>query len=231
MNILKHIILIFVFGISINTYSQVSIEATIQKINKVYQNQTSYEANVLYQIFDTNGVHILESKNGKLKIMGSNRYSKIGEIEIIGTKSYILQVDNGLKTIILMPNETGEKHLNSNYVGIVKRALGACSSVNNGNNKKQGWIKMDSCMFSGFTGIELFFDSKSHLINKVGLDKGKEGKMVISYSKVKTGNDINIKYFGIEDYLVGLKAKAQLKIEYKNYAFTNYFKWNLKYKG
>ncbi len=215
--------IVFLVGFCCSSYAQ-SVESVVTNINKNYDSFQSFSCNVEYLLFDSTSSEPVEIQTGLVLKKGNSSFFKLGEIEVLTTENAIVQVDKGLRQVVYMPNQTKDNSLREASLGTIKKALEGCGDSRLGIEGDKSFVEMDSCRFSQYEGIKVFYHSSEFYVDKMIMVISKNERLEMNYSKVKINKGIASKDLSIERFLIGSGEKAELKKELVGYKFENYFK-------
>lgn len=222
------------FTSSVKTLAQ-NAKEELRKINLSYDNFRFMNAKVSYNIYQNELAKIAtKSETGQLYKRDSLVYNRMGSVETIINSNYHVVVDNDEKVIQISKRSVGKTQEDHMMLNVLEKAVDACTKVvYESVNENTGKYIME-CPFDEYKKMELTFDRKKYLIEKIALflrqadyldDDGtgmkEPPRIEIVYNSIDTKTQVSTDIFSEKKYLAKNAEEFSPIGAYKDYTIIN----------
>ncbi|MBO9702033.1 MAG: hypothetical protein J7604_17630 [Sporocytophaga sp.] len=229
-----YLFFLIVITIALNVRAQ-SAKEDLDRVNKTYQALSSYTAILEYAAYQSyTSKESVQIEKGEVKMKGSSFYHKIGSIEVIRNKEYVLTVDHDEKSITKLDavkESNGMPFMNVDLEKVLK--LCTSSKYYEPAKGSAGY----SLVFPSteYSSVKIEFNKKTNMIEKMilfylspsdlsgkGEEMAEKPRMEISFKNIVLNKDIPSSVFTYEKFIISLGSNKYMCTQgYKNYSFNN----------
>jgi outer membrane lipoprotein-sorting protein len=225
---------LIVISIVLNARAQ-SAKEDLDRVNQTYKALSSYAAELEYVAYQSStSKEPVQIEKGEVKMKGRSFYHKIGSIEVIRNKEYVLTVDHDEKSITKLDavkESSGTPFMNID----LEKVLKLCTSVNYYEPAKGSAGYSLVFPSTEYSSVKIEFNRKTYLIEKMilfylspsdlsgkGEETAEKPRMEISFKNIVLNKDIPSSAFTYEKFIISLGNNKYICTQnYKNYSFNN----------
>ena len=209
-----------------------SVKSELTQIREAYESLQGMSADIQFELFDSfEAIKPIDVQSGKFRQAGNKSYSQFGSSEVLTNDKYSLVIDHEEK-LMLIQNPLPVSFSPETQIPM-DSLLAICSKVT--------WKDIDpskrsiTFLFENyeFQKVQIFYDSKSHILNKVILFQANPsdllgnqnpilGRMEITYVNTLINPSFTSKDFSERIYVQKEKGKIVPASSYSNYQLANY---------
>ncbi|GAL85763.1 hypothetical protein MYP_2992 [Sporocytophaga myxococcoides] len=212
-----------------------SAREDLDRVNQTYKTLSSYSADLEYVAYQSYTSKVpVQTEKGEVKMKGNSFYHKIGSMEVIRNKEYVLTVDHDDKSVTKLDavkESSGTPFMNIDLEKVFK----LCTSADYYEPAKGSAGYSLVFPSTEYSSVKIEYNRKTNLIEKMILfylspsdlsGKGEENaekpRMEISFKNALLNKDIPSSFFTYEKFIISLgNNKYMCTKDYKNYSFNN----------